>query len=59
MNSTADTKALKILSYDAIFDKRSPTSGRVASAIIYVVLRAGDVIDWLFPLKVAESVKSQ
>ena len=51
MNLNSDTATLKILSYTAIFDKRSRASGRVASAIIYVVLRAGDVIDWLFPVK--------
>jgi hypothetical protein len=53
----SDTKALKTLSYDAIFDKRSRMSGRLASAIIYAVLRAGDIIDWWFPVKVVESSK--
>jgi len=46
-----DTANLKVLSYAAIFDNRSRMSGRVASAIIYVVMRAGDVIDWWFPVK--------
>jgi hypothetical protein len=42
---------IKTLSYAAIFDKRSPMSGRVSSAIIYVVIRAGEIIDWWFPVK--------
>jgi hypothetical protein len=50
MNFNSDTATLKTLSYAAIFDKRSRTSGRVASAIIYAVLRAGDIIDWWFPV---------
>jgi len=45
---------LKVLSYAAIFDKRSPMSGRVASAIIYVVIRASEIIDWWFPVKLIE-----
>jgi len=42
---------LKALSYEAIFDWRSPMSGRVGSLIIYVILRAGEIIDWWFPVK--------
>jgi hypothetical protein len=26
-------------------------SGRVTAAIIYVVIRAGEIIDWWFPVK--------
>jgi len=48
---------LKALSYEAIFDKRSKTSGRLASAIIYAVLRLGEIIDWWFPVKASEPVK--
>ena len=46
-----DSKELKDLSYQCINDKRSPMSGRVASVVIYMVIRAGEVIDWLFPVK--------
>ena len=53
----SDTAELKALSYEAIFDKRSRTSGRLASAIIYAVIRAGEIIDWWFPLKVIEDNK--
>jgi hypothetical protein len=42
-------QSLKELSYRAIFDKRSPMSGRVSSAILYAVIRAGEIIDWWFP----------
>lgn len=58
MAFNADTATLKILSYTAIFDKRSRMSGRVASAIIYAVIRAGDIIDWWFPVKASEPVKT-
>ena len=56
---TKDLKDLKSISYKCIFDKPSKMSGRVASAILYVVIRAGEIIDWWFPVKVAEPVKSQ
>ena len=49
---------LKALSYRAIFDKPSKMSGRVASAIIYAMIRAGEIIDWWFPVKVSEPVKT-
>jgi hypothetical protein len=42
---------LKTSSYKCIFDKPSPMSGRVAAAIIYIVIRAGEIIDWWFPVK--------
>ena len=42
--------SLKELSYRAIFDKRSPMSGRISSAIMYTVIRAGEIIDWWFPV---------
>jgi hypothetical protein len=47
-----DICALKEVSYKCIFDKPSKMSGRVASAIIYAVIRAGEIIDWWFPVKV-------
>jgi hypothetical protein len=52
MDFTRNTIELKALSYQAVFDKLSPMSGRVASAIIYAVIRAGEIIDWWFPVKV-------
>ena len=58
MNFNSDTKDLKALSYKCIFDKPSKMSGRVASAIIYAVVRAGEIIDWWFPVKASEPVKS-
>jgi hypothetical protein len=50
MNFNSDPKELKAISYKCIFDKPSPMSGRVAAAIIYAVLRAGEIIDWWFPV---------
>lgn len=44
-------KELKAISYKCIFDKPSPMSGRVSAAVIYVVIRAGEIIDWWFPVK--------
>jgi hypothetical protein len=50
---------LKALSYEAIFDSRSPMSGRVGSVIIYAVIRAAEIIDWWFPVKAAGPVQPQ
>lgn len=41
MDFTRNTIELKDISYRAIFDKLSPMSGRVSSAVIYAVIRAG------------------
>lgn len=46
-----DTVELKDVSYRCVLDKRTPMSGRVASAIIYAVIRAGEIIDWWFPVR--------
>ena len=43
---------LKELSYKTIFDKHSLMSGRVSSALVYIAIRAGEIIDWWFPVKV-------
>lgn len=51
MNLNSTPQELKALSYKCIFDKPSPMSGRVASAIIYAVIRTGEIIDWWFPVK--------
>ena len=51
MDFTRNNVEFKNLSYKAIFDKSSPMSGRVASAVIYTVIRAGEIIDWWFPVK--------
>jgi hypothetical protein len=59
MNFNSDTKTLKVLSYKCIFDKPSKMSGRVTAAVLYAVLRAGEIIDWWFPVKVSSTVKTQ
>jgi hypothetical protein len=46
-----DICALKEVSYRCIFDKPSKMSERVASAIIYAMIRVGEVIDWWFPVR--------
>jgi len=51
MNFNSDTTTLKELSYKCIFDKPSKMSGRVAAAILFAALRAGEIIDWWFPVK--------
>jgi len=58
MFSTYTIQDLKAVSYKCIFDKPSKMSGRVAAAIIYAVVRAGEIIDWWFPVKVSEPVKT-
>ena len=57
MNFNHDTSDLKAVSYKCIFDKPTKMSGRVGAAIIYAVIRAGEIIDWWFPLKVLEDNK--
>jgi hypothetical protein len=59
MFSTSNAQELKALSYKCIFDKKSPMSGRVSATIIYAVLRMGEIIDWWFPVKASEPVKSK
>lgn len=49
---------LKAISYKCIFDKPSPMSARVGSAVIYAIIRAGEIIDWWFPLKASAPVKT-
>jgi hypothetical protein len=51
MDFTRNTIELKTLSHKCIFDKKSPMSGRVSAACIYAVIRAGEIIDWWFPVK--------
>jgi hypothetical protein len=58
MFATSNAQELKTLSYKCVFDKKSPMSGRVSAAIIYAVIRTGEIIDWWFPVKVSEPVKT-
>ena len=57
MNFNHDTSDLKGVSYKCIFDKPTKMSGRVGAAIIYAVIRASEIIDWWFPVKVSEGNK--
>ena len=59
MDFNRNAKELKDLSYRCVLDKQTAMSGRVASAIIYTVIRAGEVIDWWFPVKAADPMKTQ
>ena len=58
MFATSNAQELKALTHKCIFDEKSPMSSRVSAGIIYAVIRAGEIIDWWFPLKVSEPVKS-
>jgi hypothetical protein len=58
MFSTSNAAELKVLTHKCIFDKKSPMSGRVSAGIIYVMIRAGEIIDWWFPVKASAPVKS-
>jgi hypothetical protein len=51
MDFNSDNNKLKELSYKCIFDKPSKMSGRVAAAVLYAVIRAGEIIDWWFPVR--------
>ena len=59
MFTTTDARELKALSHKCIFDKKSPMSSRVSAGIIYAVLRAGEIIDWWFPVKLEPPLKTQ
>jgi hypothetical protein len=59
MDFTRDTSKLKDISYKGIYDKKSKMSGRIACAFIYAAVRAGEIIDWWFPVKDSEPVKSK
>mgnify|MGYP003336462562 CR=1 FL=1 len=59
MDLNKDPKELKPLAWAAIFDTRAKMSERIACALLWGVLRAADVIDWLFPVKVIETIKTQ
>jgi hypothetical protein len=41
---------LKEISYRSIFNKKSPMSGRISAALIYTVIRVGEIIDWWLPV---------
>ena len=58
MFSTKNAQELRASSYECVFHKPTPMSGRVAAAIVYMVIRAGEIIDWWFPVKVVEPVKT-
>jgi len=58
MFATSNAQELKAVSYKCVFDKKIPMSGRVSAGIIYAVVRAGEIIDWWFPVKASEPVKS-
>ena len=51
MDFTRNIIEHKTLSHKCIFDEKSPMSGRVSAACIYAVIRAGEIIDWWFPVK--------
>ena len=58
MFGTSNAAELKALTHKCIFDEKSPMSGRVSASIIYAVIRVGEIIDWLFPVKASAPVKS-
>ena len=41
----------KLVAYKCIFDRPSRMSSRVACAILYAVIRTGEIIDWWFPVR--------
>lgn len=44
---------LKMAAHQCVTDAKTQMSARVASAILYAVLRIGEIIDWWFPVKVS------
>lgn len=59
MEFTRDNTKLKEISHKGIFDKKSKMSGRVTCAFIYAAVRAAEIIDWWFPVKVEPLLKTQ
>jgi hypothetical protein len=59
MFTTSNAHELKSLTHKCIFDKKSAMSGRISAGIIYAVIRAGEIIDWWFPVKVSDPVKTK
>jgi hypothetical protein len=46
-----DLNELKVLAYKYYEDKTTKTSIRLAYILMYCVVRIGDAIDWLFPVR--------
>jgi hypothetical protein len=46
-----DFSHLKMLAYKCFQDKTTKMSIRVACVIMYGIARVGDMIDWVFPVK--------
>jgi hypothetical protein len=59
MNFARDPAELKDVTYKCIYDKNSKMSERVMCACIYAAVRAAEIIDWWFPLKVEAPMKTQ
>jgi len=52
-NTNTDLKKAKDLAYNSIFNKYMKTSHRILCALAYAYIRGGEIIDFLFPAKVA------
>jgi len=52
-NTNTDLKKAKDLAYNCIFNKYMKTSHRILCAWMYAYIRGGEIIDFLFPAKVA------
>lgn len=59
MDFTRDNTKLKDISSKGIYDKKTKMSARVMCAFIYAAVRAAEIIDWWFPLKVEPLMKTQ
>lgn len=42
---------LKTASYECMYHRQTKMSGRVMAAVIYALIRFGEVIDYWFPVK--------
>jgi hypothetical protein len=48
----------KVMAWNVIIDRHTKMSARVSSALMYLAIRIGEIIDWWFPVKATAPVKT-
>lgn len=60
MNCVRESKPdFKVMAWNVVIDRHTKMSARVSSAFMYLAIRLGEIIDWWFPVKAVEPVKSK
>jgi hypothetical protein len=42
---------IKVMAWNVVIDRHTKMSARVSSALMYLAIRMGEIIDWWFPVK--------